>query len=335
MSGKKPPLSVRIDDKLRTSLKELQKRTGLNPSDLARLTLWKEAFLDLTSPYTANHSSHFVMVTSDGDVYYRALHELFLNAKRERLPAGISMKPEKRKFYLKKSHGNLEDIKDVWMMNHFAAWLGTDTESPPLKVHVDRLGITKKLADLKISQPKDEVLTRETAVAFREYVQHREAKDTQDDRGDIPIDIPTQIFDLQAIVDTNLYRGSEFHKSAKIGVEIRNRESAVVRTIAPGSPESLTPVDQMAFVSDRYPGQNYDAETHKEIKRSFKAFATRFSYLAEETTLDQDGAPVVDNDETRQKLQSLELPKEFLFGRLTWPTPYMGFEVCLTWNKPD
>lgn len=343
MIGYDKNLTVRVNeawlDMLSRLLNIVARGRGRDRSRLIRQLLAKEAALWLDSPYVVTRADHFILVRGNGDVFYRAFQRLELKAARARLPTGIEMKPERQAYYQDKYRGSQDPaamIKGHWLINHFSVWEGEDfANREPLSSLTDRDGLTSKWVDLPIDQGQDVVVTREIIAGFKDYVQKKEAKnDTTDDRGGICIDIPTINFSVTIVVDCDLYHSDEsIYNSAAVGYEFRNRESALLRVKQFDSHD-----DPISWREDRHPeAKNPGTEHDKSVREVTKAFETlklRLDYLAHEETLGIDGRKIVEDEHVRAALRSIRLPEKFLFGRLLWPMPYQGLEVCLTWNKP-
>lgn len=341
--SKKKNLTVRVDEAWTDLLDQTLRAMGpvaderLDRSRLIRLLGDYAAACWLRAPYVARRSDHFVFVSSSGDVFYRALQELRLGSSRANLPAGITMKPERRAFYTRREPdwpNHAQHIRKQWIINHFSSWLGSDFEPPAGKVlaaQVDRFGITSKFADLAIEQPKDRTVMRETIVGFRNYVQRKGEGDTTDDRGDIPIDIPTTDLDMKVMIDCGLY-GNSIDGATAAGFEIRNRESARFR-----QEDLSTPENPLLWTNGKSSTQNPSPgllDHLGQIDRSFDGLQKRLISLSGPENLADDGEPVVRDQSSRVAIASLARPAEFLFGRLRWHRPHLGLEVCLTWNKP-
>ena len=307
-------------------------------SRFVRQTIEKEAVYWLDSPYVSTSSYHFVLITAAGDAYYRALQEFEMNTKRHKLPAAIRMKQEKQADYCTRYEG-LEDeaalIRSHWLINHFAAWEGSDTSRKPISSHVDRLGIVEKTADLRVEMSESERVTREIMVGNRDYVQRTPGQDTAVDRAGVPITVPTMNLDLQIVLDLDLYKGNRSRLApAAVGYEVRNLESARLESRQIGAEGNV-----IDWVEDSYPEPKYKGSevkpTLEEISHSIKTFKGRLDYLSSESTASDDGRAVVENDDARKTLKEVNVPRRFLFGRLKWPRPFQGLEVCVTWKKPE
>jgi hypothetical protein len=300
----------------------------------ATITKWREA------PYICRSARHIFLVTANGDVFYRTDQVLKLNSYRERLPCGLEMKPEKRRDFLLNRDVAVEEaewFRSRWLLNHFAVWHGETIGGPPLGSWIDRDGTDAKLADLVINQRSGRVLTREVLVGLRDYVQWQTGgRDLRaptpapesDDRLDIAIDIPTRNLDIFVMVDTGLYRhnADTEEELALLGVEFRNREGARFK----GREPARDPENPMEVHTGRKLDDVTDANA-EQVRREVSAMQRRILDLCEAP----DGEPLCPTREARNSLlRTLEIPSHFLYCRASWPSPYFGIEICVTWEKP-
>lgn len=337
MAYKSKNITVRVSEEWLSTLERLlnvvSEGQSHDRSRLIRQLVSEESAFWLDSPYVALSSEYFILISGDRTGYYRMLQRLQLEAMRAKLPCIVKIKPERQEAWIQRYRGVSHEadlIRDHWLINHFAVWLGEDTSSDPLASHVDRHGITGKLADLDTRQAKGTRLTREIIVANRDFVQRKRGDDFTADRADIGIDIPTLNVDIIVVVDLDLYEGAA---TPILGYELRNREGARLEERQPGSE-----ANKIDWVEERYPEAAHVGPafgpTLNSTKEAFDAFRNRVQYLAAEGTFASDGRQVVESEETRRKLRSIELPERFLFGRLRWQMPLPSLQVCLTWNKP-
>jgi len=296
------------------------------------------------SPYVCRSSRHAILVTSEGNIFYRQVQTLRLNS-RDKLPCGIEMKPEKRDYYhrrhqmLRQESPDLEGIGEFewfqkqWMINYFSVWTGKkesdDLEAfqkQPLSSHVDTFGTTYKSADLAVDAMGGRFLTREIIVGLRDYVQWKEPNTPIFDRIDIPIDIPTSDLEACVIVDKALFESLELQEEevANLALEFRNRESARFE----GKEVALYP--EIA-IEELY-GRSPDDEGADEMLRQVRSLRQRIAILLESRTT--SGEKVSNSADKAAINASLRLPQEFLFYRLRWPAPHLGIEVCVHWEKP-
>jgi hypothetical protein len=304
------------------------------------------------SPYVCRSARHTVYVAKDGSVFLRQVEILRLNARREKLPCVIEMKPEKRDYYhrnyrslkgLKKIPKDLDEFKwfnDQWLINHFAVWSGkneaNDLESfgqKPLSSYVDTFGPTYKSADLPVHALGGRFLTREITAGLRDYVQWREQSpatrgswvDTFD-RIDIPVDIPTSDLEVCVVVDLDLFAYMDIppDQIANLALEFRNREAARFE----GKEVALYPETRIEEQFGRSPTDEGVDEMALRIRR----LRHRILAILDSTTT--DGRKVLDHADKEGITAALRQPQNFLFYWLRWPSPHLGIEACVRWEKP-
>jgi hypothetical protein len=298
------------------------------------------------SPYVCRSARHTVYVTEEGNVFSRQVEILQLNSPREKLPCSVEMKPEKREYYHRKyrkgtspskegtpkDQGEFEWFQRQWLVNHFAAWSGKkdadvlESFGHPLSSHVDTFGPTYKGADLAVHALGGRFLTREITVGLQDYVQWREPNTPIFDRIDIPIDIPTSNLEICVVVDLALFDSLAIQKDeiGNLALEFRNRETARFE----GKEVALRPEIE---IEEQY-GHSSDDEGADQMLLRVRRLRQRIStILGSTTTSDQVVSAYADKAAIDS---SLRLPKHFLFYWLRWPSPHLGIEACVRWEKP-
>jgi len=292
----------------------------------AAATKWRE------SPYVCVSAKYTILITRDGHIFYRQVHELNLNKKRERLPCGIGIKPEKKRVYLKSCPRGQDEaswFKSLWLINYFAAYHGKHcSQDNLLDSFIDHDGADGKFADLLIDQGPDSHIVREAVLGLKEFVLWRGER-RGDDRVGIPIDIPMRNLEMVVVIDTDLYRKSPLEKEEipKLALEFRNPESARFE----GDAVSRDPWNPMedALVGRYFEG---DAEDDvREVKDRLKELELRLRALEE---LEAVNGTVVPKERRQEFRKSLKIPASFLYYRLKWPSPYFGLEACVRWERP-
>jgi hypothetical protein len=291
------------------------------------------------SPYTCKSAHHTIYITKEGEIFSRQVEVLRLNGPREKLPCSIEMKPEKRDYYHRKyREGNPADMGagefgwflSRWSLNYFAAWNGKkeedDLESfqqPPLSTHIDSFGTSYKSADLAVRSVGGRFLTREITVGLRDYVQWKEADTSIFDRVDIPIDIPTALLQVCVIIDQDLFAaiGVDVDEISNLALEFRNREAARFE----GKEVALLPETGIEELYGRSP----DDEGAEEMWQKIRQLRRRILAIAD--SLKHAPEPQADKEYIQK---ALTLPRHFLFYRLRWPSPHLGIEACVRWEKP-
>jgi hypothetical protein len=325
-----------LDDSLWTFLEnmgrdsEYSDKRGVH-SKLIREMVSAAAMKWRESPYVCRSAKHMVLVTADGHVLYRQVHELKLNAERGYLPCVVEMKPEKRRDYRRRipeGVGEADFFRSLWLFNYFSA--RRKEGDLLLSEWVDREGIDSKMADLVVNQSRGRHLTREMVVGVRDYVQWQNGKPGYD-RIDLPIDIPTRNLEFCVVVDMDLYRqGLAKDEIPDLEIEFRNREGARFENRKIGE-ESESRLKAFAGrLTDTVRSPKAD-----QVTKCLKAFSERIRSLADaEIDLGEGRKPLL-TDENREVVHRLvESPKSFLFMTLDWPAPYWGLEVCIRWEKP-
>lgn len=297
------------------------------------------------SPYVCRTAKHTVLVTEKGDMFLRQVQELHLNAFRHRLPCMVEMKVEKRDYYHHKYQQSLQDgrnserlaggesdwFRGQWLFNHFSVWKGrkeaydlNSFREQPLGAEIDDVGTAYKSADIEVHAMAGRFLTREIIVGLHDYVQWREP-DTPvtTDRVDIPIDIPTTNLEVCVVVEKRLfdYQGVESEAIANLALEFRNRESARFegKEVAGLYPEILF-FDQF--------GRSIDDEGADEALRAVGVLRGRIAAI-----LEGSAARFPNKAGVTSALR--KPPTDFLFYWLKWPSPHLGIEVCVNWEKPE
>lgn len=283
------------------------------------------------SPYVCREAQHLVLVTETGDVFYRLVQNLKLNYEREKLPCTLEMKPEKKDEYAREydklpspnmSRGDW--FRSRWIINHFCVWKGSSNSTgETLRCGVDHRGASSKMVDLPLPDLDGSLLTRETVVGLREYVQWKEAKTPKYDRVDLNVDIPTRNFRALVVIDENLYKNLRNEEIHLPDLEFRNREWARFsgRDVVDDVNTMLTP---------RGRSLTSDEEVVADIKVQLERLLDRLRELARQQV---DGHSVV-TEEDRDLIESLVVPERFLFFQIDWPSPHFGIEVCVHWEKP-
>ncbi len=288
----------------------------------AAVTRWRH------SPYVCTSAQHVFLVTSSGDVFYRQKHVLRLNSAREKLPCIVEMKPEKRRdFFADCREADVASwFRSKWLINHFAVWRGTSAEGEPLASWVDRNGMEYKMADLLVDQGAKRMLTREIVVGVEDYVQRQESGRGYD-RLDVPLDIPTRNLEVIVMIDAGLYKDTaSVDETPDLGVEFRNRENARFegREVAN---DLENPME--IFLGRRLHGEN-SAKT-EPVLESLNELEARLKHLAQAAVGDE---PVLDDPGRKRLWDAFKRPERFVFCRLLWTSPYLGLDVCVSWEKP-
>lgn len=291
------------------------------------IMLWKE------SPYLCQSAKYVVFATAAGDVFFRQVQTLRLNKRRDRLPCLMEMKPEKRRDFFAAKQERMDQaawVKSHWLINYFGAWHGNKIAPEEfLDDWVDRDGIDIKQADLSVNLSPNATLTREILVGARDYVQRRPRQNRNEyDRVGFPVDIPTRNLEATVIIDVELYKKGSLplEEIPPLSLEFRNRESARFE----GDPISHDHWNRMGLtISGFHPTPSL---APKEVIKDLSELQKRIKVLAQSTVKD---GPVVPAKEQPALKSALKTPKSFLYYRLSWPTPYLGIEVCVNWQKPE
>lgn len=299
------------------------------------------------SPYVCRSDKHTIYVTKDGSVFARQVQVIRLNSPRERLPCFVEMKPEKREYYHRDYLCRKEQGEEVgeeshwflgqWLVNSFSVWNGKkdadDIESfrqPPLSSCIDTFGTTSKSADLAVHAVGGRFLTREIVIGLVDYVQWKEDGAPIFDRFDIPIDIPTTDLDVCVVVDQELFTSMDIEADgiANLALEFRNRESALFSS----KEVALYPevgINELYGRASQNDGVDEGAdEMFSKLRRLRERVSTVLAGQSSEKarTSTRKGATAVG--------PTLQLPRNFLFYWLRWPTPHLGIEACIRWEKP-
>jgi len=313
---------------------------------LSAVAAWRE------SPYICLSARHLIFITRNGELYHRQIQDLKLNTPRKKLPCMIEMKPEKRRDFLSGlSRNGYDYLRSKWILNHFAAWYrdGEDVKGDlrssvvpkdswrTLASYVDQEGAEYKMADLTVEQEGGRYVTREVLIGLEDYMQWNHG-DGGYDRIELAIDIPTRNLEVVAIVDAELYRntpGASFLEIQELGVEFRNREGALFDNKGYGSDPDNLP----AVYSDKIYLKDISEKKKREEKKGrgryaqdrFTEMVSRIKSLAYSKAGD---SPVLMDGTLSRLKETLKLPAEFLLFEMAWPSPPLGLEVCVRWQKP-
>ncbi|HEV3458470.1 MAG TPA: hypothetical protein VHG32_18065, partial [Thermoanaerobaculia bacterium] len=75
-----------------------------------------------------------------------------------------------------------------------------------------------------------------------------------------------------------------------------------------------------------------EAQDTARIRARLGRFLERLRTLADRTTGE---SPVVTSPADKRLIKSLQVPQQFLFSEIKWPSPHFGIELCVTFAKPD
>src|SRR5262249_2905242 len=79
--------------------------------------------------------------------------------------------------------------------------------------------------------------------------------------------------------------------------------------------------------------QGAPADPHsEEVLDEIRSFKERIQSLAQSDVAD---GPVVPKKQRPLLEDALKIPEQFLYYRLDWPSPHLGIEVCVSWQKPE
>lgn len=323
---------IRMPDSLWNLLGEIAQELGYGDGRGSHSTLIREMVAAAAakwrySPYVCRSARHTVLVTKEGDVFYRTVQVLKLNSDRQKLPCFLEMKPEKKVAYQEgcpEGHGQAEWIRKHWLLNYFSAWRGPNLQGRRLAHAVDRGGADSKMADLPIDLIAGRFVTREIVAGIRDYVQW-DLGSPGYDRADLPIDIPTYELEVNVAVDEGVYAAglTPGEEIPHLALEFRNRETARFQ----GKDVALLPDMHMKESYGRAP----DDEGFDVVVDDLRELETRLAELAETRVVD---GPVIGEEERLEILKISRIPKKFLFFTLKWQSPHLGLEACVRWEKP-
>jgi hypothetical protein len=288
-------------------------------------------------PYICLSARHIVFVSRDGHMFHWLKQKLKLNDAIRRLPCVQEMKPEKRADFLLRcdpQRDQAEWLRSHWLINSFTA---RDPATGASSCRVDREGTFAKRASLEMDLGPGRTITREHVIGLQDYVQWKESgsdpampkAESDFDRIDLPIEIPTRNLQVKVVVDTALYRSSRFVSEREIpelGMESRNLEG----TRFDGSAQD----PENPIVTAR-PDRSIDDEHRPkagEVLSLLRGFRERIISLAR--TDADDGRPVLSQEERARVEAAFKLPDHFLSYELEWPSTPFGIAVCVRWEKP-
>jgi hypothetical protein len=296
---------------------------------LRELVAREERFWEL-APYTADETRILVLVPSTGNKLYWLRQQLRIHAECTDLPFLIGIKVSWKKHFEDEDNIDPQAVRDKWLINYFSAWSGTRVGEELIAQDSDRLGTVFKYTEIPVNQQPESALTKEIIASFDEYVAKYEPDVYTHDRSDVAIDIPTLNFEIQVIVDLDLYNDEKQRRFAGLACELRNRDSFKIST----GPTSLG----IEWDKGRYPLEESAAphtiDVLERVKKSIEDLRGRLERLTSDDAHALDGQPIVQKSEHRQALRSLALPDQFLFGRVRWEHPLPSMVVSVTWNRP-
>jgi hypothetical protein len=352
MANREKNCQIRMSSSLWNLIGEIAQELGYHDARGRHSTVIREMVTAAAatwthSPYVCRSARHTIYVTKQGNIFSRQVEILRLNAQRLRLPCVMEMKPEKRddyhRMYRKREgrpkdapigvHDEFQWFQEQWLLNHFAVWNGKRDDDALesfnqglLSSHVDTFGPTSKSADLAVDAMGGRLLTREIVIGLQDYVQWKDVPSSSIfDRIDIPIDVPTSNLEVCVVVDLDLFSATgQEDEIANLALEFRNRESARFE----GREVALYPEIR---IEEQY-GRSLKDDGADAALLKVRRLWQRFSTILESTT--SRGVRVADYANRDLIASSLKLPKDFLFYWLRWPSPHLGIEACVRWEKP-
>lgn len=312
------------------AIEKMSPGLDLDRSKGVRHLLDRHSFLMVESPYIIRRMDVTVLVSANGDMAYRSYEDIVLSRRRERLPCSIEMKPEKILDYAKRvgSERRLAGyLRDRWLLNYFAAY----RDAQLMADHCDGVGLTRKQADLELNLPQDTVIQREVLVVNEDYVQRSAEGDRSDDRSEILMVAPTFNLTLNVMVDLDVYGKSSLRDTAALDYELRNGEGALLQTRGYHYGEN-----SLSWIAGRPPVSRRGwEEIHQDVKDCVGKLVKRIGQLSSQDKTPGSKDPLFHSDSAKKRLAQFAGPSgPYLFGRLTWPYPPMGIDICTTWNKP-
>lgn len=331
-----PNLTVRAPEvwlqELDSTIEALRPALKVNRSKGVRHLLERESFILREAPYLIRRQELSILVAASGDMAYHSWEEVLLQRHRERLPCSIEMKPEKVLDYAAQVDAESRlagTLRDKWLLNYFGAYQGSEL----IADHCDGVGLTRKQADLEVNLPQDTLIEREVVAVNEDYVQRRFRDDDRTDaRSEILIAAPTLNLTLNIIVDLGVYGDDRLRGTAALDHELRNAEGALLQ-----SRDYRYGDNTLTWIAGRVPlarGSRHQ-QVHDGVAASVKRLVERVHELRKAGKAPLSGGVLFHSQAAEERLRQLSLPSgPYLFGRLAWPFPPMGIEICATWNKP-
>lgn len=286
------------------------------------------------SPYICKKARHFVLVTKEGEFFYRRGEALRLNNDVDWIPGTLTMKAEKRDYFIE--HKPAAEIRKLWMLNHFALWEGAGMEGRLVDSKPDKKGVGAKMVKLKCGLPGGAVVFREGVFVLDEYAQWYEPRSEGNlyDRVDIVIDVPTRDLEIIVVVDRKLYRktsrfgGDDFNPELKF--ELRNREE--VPFASKHSFERILRDRFLNRISASFPSNkpedDFYAETRQRIESSLSEFKLRLAELVQKPEA-LGSAPAA------ERIGRVQIPSRYMFYRVQWSWAHIGVYLSIKWVKPE
>jgi hypothetical protein len=252
------------------------------------------------------------------------------------MPSFMEMKPEKLSYYRMGTPPGIDEsdwLRHQWLINHFAIWNGKKTateleafQQAPVGSYIDTFGVTFKASDLPVHALSGRFFTREIVVGLRDYVQWKVPGTEIFDRIDFPIDIPTVDLNICVVIDLALFEpmGIAEEEISSLALEIRNRENARFE----GKEVALYPGAGLEEQYGRSPLDDGADLALLQVRR----LKQRVSAILHSTTTFGQNAAELTNREVIDS--SLSLPQSFLFYTMRWPSPHLGIQACVRWEKP-
>ncbi len=356
--AEKVQVNFKVDQHLSDTLSRLvhwMPSAGKDRSNVLRYLLRRAAFLAFESPYTLAEHRVFFYVAGNGDEFRLSIERIAINVDLRGLPKALRMDSRKVDRFLrhqKDTGEQLSKVRDDWLVNHFGLWDREYPDSPPLVSEVDRVGVFAKSASLAAPLPGRSSLIREIILGVRQPVAERSAlvaDDPEDlkERVGVVITAPTQRLEIVVVVDLDLFATDGMvRRGAALDFQLRDLERL---PFAVGIPDDIAP--SWAGGKVRVEGDDKDprrarrrragpsaykakeeAEALERAKESIDFLQARLRSLVGASSI-ADGLPVVDSASAAAYLPQLHRPREYLFGRLVWDSPFLGVEACVSWPR--
>ena len=317
-------VSQEWEDHLDATIREMPTLGGQPPNRAAfvRETIEMENLLWRRSPYVCETSTHYVLVTSSGSFLYLRREDLHLRTDLQWIPAHLGTRPEKRAMEARQ-----------WSLNAFALWRGNSAE-----VASDPAGTTSKYVRFKGPFMEGTRLLREGYFLLSNYAQYREdaGEDLESlyDRADFEIDIPTRSLDILVVVDLRLFAANPDQEPApSLKFDIRNRDGVVFSS--PDAVSHFLRQANLVRIGNRYePGMEKDRDSLYNSTIELARDRTRDFARSLETVRTHAIEQEPSSEQIDRARSLLELPKRFLFYRISWVGAHIGLTCSIRFPRP-
>jgi hypothetical protein len=310
------------------------------------LAMWRK------SPYIATESRNFLLVTHTGAFVFYRRESLRFNDKPESISAGIQMKHEKIRDYLRHGKGS-EAIRQAFRLNMFVcrephAQGQQEHEQYQISaIKTDTAGVTSKTVEFDIRSVASTDIQIETLTILEDYVQRCEPgrrgmpEESLRDEAAIDVELPTEKLEFVVVLDPRLYEGDSRSKiDLKLKSFLKNTRGAIIN-----DKDVRKRFKRLTSEWPRTAGEAVDdfyddslLLTRECMSNFTQTLQHCREHLAEHFSGDESDRASLEAELTRVLDSSshyLYMPDMARFYRLTFPQCRMGLRIAVGWYKPE